>query len=44
MEEDNKRIIDWRDSKNKSSPKPSPWVGTPGRSISIDDYIRSKKK
>lgn len=43
MEEDNKRIIDWRDSKNKSSPKPSPWVGTPGRSISIDDYIRSKK-
>ena len=45
MEEDNKRIIDWRDSKNKSSPKPSssPWVGTPGRSISIDDYIKSKK-
>lgn len=45
MEEDKKRIIDWRDSKNKSSPKPSssPWVGTPGRSISIDDYIKSKK-
>lgn len=43
MEENKKRIIDWRDSKNKSSPKPSPWGGSTGRSISIDDYLKSRR-